>query len=79
LEAKEAEEQRLREEEKERKKQKQKEEIERRKSEGTYMTNKAQNLKAKLAAERIEAMRAEFSCSCVLRLTSYHIQHVVNT
>lgn len=57
LEAKEAEEQRLREEEKERKKQKQKEKIERQKSEGTYMT-KAQKLKAKLAAERIEAMRA---------------------
>lgn len=57
LEAKEAEELRKKEEEKERKKQKQKEKIERQKMEGTYMT-KAQKQKAKLAAERLEAMKA---------------------
>lgn len=57
LEAKEAEELRKKEEEKERKKLKQKEKIERQKMEGTYMT-KAQKQKAKLAAERLEAMKA---------------------
>lgn len=57
LERQEAEEQRRKEEEKERKKQKQKEKIERQKKEGTYMT-KAQKAKAKLAEQRLEAMRA---------------------
>lgn len=56
-EAREAEEARRIQEEKDRKKQKQKEKIERQKKEGTYMT-KAQKQKAKLAEQRLEAMRA---------------------
>ena len=55
-EAEEAEERR-KEEEKERKKQKQREKIERQKREGTYMT-KAQRAKARLAQQRLEAMKA---------------------
>lgn len=55
-EAEEAEERR-KQEEKERKKQKQREKIERQKREGTYMT-KAQKQKARLAEQRLEAMRA---------------------
>lgn len=57
LERKEAEEERMKEEERERKRQKQKEKIERQKREGTYMTKK-QKEKAKLAEQRLEAMRA---------------------
>ena len=57
LERQEAEEARRKEEEKERKRLKQKEKIERQKKEGTYMT-KAQKQKAKLAEQRLEAMRA---------------------
>ena len=57
IEAKEAEEERKRQEEKERKRLKQKEKIEKQKKEGTYMT-KAQKAKAKLAEQRLEAMRA---------------------
>eukprot|EP00934_Nitzschia_sp_Nitz4_P002672 Nitzschia sp. Nitz4//scaffold199_size41809//25378//28645//NITZ4_007455-RA/size41809-augustus-gene-0.41-mRNA-1//1//CDS//3329540576//2662//frame0 len=56
LERKEAEEARLKEEERERKRQKQREKIERQKKEGTYMT-KAQKQKAKLAEQRLQAMR----------------------
>lgn len=54
-----AEEERLRkiQEEKDRKKQKQKDKIERQKKEGTYMTKK-QKEKARLAAQRLEAMKA---------------------
>ena len=57
LERQEAEEERKKEEERERKRLKQKEKIERQKKEGTYMT-KAQKQKAKLAEQRLEAMRA---------------------
>jgi translation initiation factor 5B len=57
IEAREAEEARIKEEERQRKKQKQKEKIERQKKEGTYMT-KAQKAKAKLAEQRLEAMKA---------------------
>eukprot|EP00538_Stauroneis_constricta_P000183 CAMPEP_0119562992 /NCGR_PEP_ID=MMETSP1352-20130426/22161_1 /TAXON_ID=265584 /ORGANISM="Stauroneis constricta, Strain CCMP1120" /LENGTH=1006 /DNA_ID=CAMNT_0007611515 /DNA_START=36 /DNA_END=3053 /DNA_ORIENTATION=+ len=57
IERKEAEEERRKEEERERKRQKQKEKIERQKREGTYMT-KAQKAKARLAEQRLEAMRA---------------------
>lgn len=57
IEAREAEEARKIAEERERKKQKQKEKIDRQKKEGTYMT-KAQKIKAKLAEQRLEAMRA---------------------
>jgi translation initiation factor 5B len=56
-EAAEAELKRLEEEEKQRKKEKQAEKIARQKQEGTYMT-KAQKAKAKLAEQRLEAMRA---------------------
>jgi translation initiation factor 5B len=56
IENKEAEESRLKEEERERKRQKQKEKVERQKKEGTYMT-KAQKAKAKLAEQRLAAMR----------------------
>lgn len=56
LERQEAEEARIKEEERERKRLKQKEKIERQKKEGTYMT-KAQKAKAKLAEQRLEAMR----------------------
>mmetsp|Transcript_24979 Transcript_24979/g.28784 ORF Transcript_24979/g.28784 Transcript_24979/m.28784 type:complete len:971 (-) Transcript_24979:236-3148(-) len=54
-----AEEERLRkiQEEKDRKKQKQKDKVERQKKEGTYMTKK-QKEKARLAAQRLEAMKA---------------------
>ncbi len=57
IEAKEAEEARKAAEERDRRKQKQKEKIDRQKKEGTYMT-KAQKIKAKLAEQRLEAMRA---------------------
>ncbi|CAJ1949502.1 unnamed protein product [Cylindrotheca closterium] len=56
LERQEAEEERKKEEERERKRQKQKEKIERQKREGTYMT-KAQKAKARLAEQRLQAMR----------------------
>jgi len=56
IERQEAEEERKREEERERKRQKQKEKIERQKREGTYMT-KAQKAKARLAEQRLQAMR----------------------
>jgi len=56
LERQEAEEARKKEEERERKRLKQKEKIEKQKSEGTYMT-KAQKAKAKLAEQRVQAMR----------------------
>lgn len=56
LERQEAEEARKKEEERERKRLKQKEKIERQKQEGTYMT-KAQKAKAKLAEQRLQAMR----------------------
>jgi translation initiation factor 5B len=57
IERQEAEEERRKAEERERKRQKQKEKIERQKREGTYMTKK-QKEKAKLAEQRLEAMRA---------------------
>ena len=56
LERQEAEEARKKEEERERKRMKQKEKIDRQKSEGTYMT-KAQKAKAKLAEQRLQAMK----------------------
>ena len=56
LERQEAEEARKKEEERERKRLKQKEKIDRQKSEGTYMT-KAQKAKAKLAEQRLQAMK----------------------
>lgn len=56
LERQEAEEARRKEEERERKRLKQKEKVERQKREGTYMT-KAQKAKAKLAEQRLQAMR----------------------
>lgn len=56
IERREAEEARLKEEERERKRLKQKEKIERQKKEGTYMT-KAQKAKARLAEQRLQAMR----------------------
>jgi translation initiation factor 5B len=56
IERREAEEERLKEEERERKRQKQKEKIERQKREGTYMTKK-QKEKAKLAEQRLAAMK----------------------
>ncbi|KAG7363184.1 translation initiation factor IF-2 [Nitzschia inconspicua] len=57
IERQEAEEERKKQEERERKRLKQKEKIERQKREGTYMTKK-QKEKAKLAEQRLEAMRA---------------------
>lgn len=57
LEAAEEAERKRKEEEKERRKQKQREKIERQKKEGTYMT-KAQKQKAKMAEQRLEAMKA---------------------
>eukprot|EP00980_Cylindrotheca_fusiformis_P004120 scaffold894_cov153-Cylindrotheca_fusiformis.AAC.16 len=56
IERQEAEEARKKEEERERKRQKQKEKIERQKKEGTYMT-KAQRAKARLAEQRLQAMK----------------------
>jgi len=56
LERQEAEEARKKEEERERKRMKQKEKIDRQKNEGTYMT-KAQKAKAKLAEQRLQAMK----------------------
>jgi len=56
IERQEAEEERRKEEERERKRQKQKEKIERQKREGTYMTKK-QKEKAKLAEQRLAAMK----------------------
>mmetsp|Transcript_36197 Transcript_36197/g.87601 ORF Transcript_36197/g.87601 Transcript_36197/m.87601 type:complete len:946 (-) Transcript_36197:51-2888(-) len=56
LERQEAEAERKKEEERERKRQKQKDKIERQKREGTYMT-KAQKAKARLAEQRLQAMR----------------------
>lgn len=56
LERQEAEEARKKEEERERKRMKQKEKIDRQKSEGTYLT-KAQKAKAKLAEQRLQAMK----------------------
>jgi translation initiation factor 5B len=57
IEAREGEEERLKEEERLRKKQKQIDKVAKQKREGTYMT-KAQKAKAKLAEQRLEAMRA---------------------
>lgn len=57
IEAREDEEERVKEEARQLKKQKQKEKIERQKREGTYMT-KAQKVKARLTEQRLEAMRA---------------------